>query len=56
MLNPQFIDPQTKMPVYFDAGQSPLADVHGGDALKQIHALWQYFRLGEKIPPPAAAP
>jgi cytochrome c553 len=52
MLNPQFIDPQTKMPVYFDAGQSPLADVHGGDALKQINALWQYLRLGEKIPPP----
>jgi cytochrome c1 len=56
MLNPQFVDPQTKMPVYFDAGQSPLADVHGGDALKQIHALWQYFRLGEKMPPPAVAP
>ncbi len=54
ILNPQRIDPQTKMPVYFDEeGKSPLAEVLGGDAAKQIDALWHYLRLGEKMPPPA---
>lgn len=53
LLNPTFIDPQTKMPVYFsDYPQSPLTDVHGGDALKQISALWEYMKLGSKMPPP----
>ncbi len=54
LLNPQRIDPQTKMPVYFDEeGKSPLPEVLGGDAAKQIDALWHYLRLGEKMPPPA---
>jgi hypothetical protein len=52
LLNPTFIDPQTKMPVYFDQGMSPLSDVHEGDAVKQIHALWEYVKMGSKIPPP----
>ena len=51
--NPILIDPMTKMPVYFDEeGKSPLADIFGGDGLKQIDAIWQYIRLGEKMQPP----
>jgi mono/diheme cytochrome c family protein len=52
--NPLRIDPATKMPVYFDAeGKSPLADYYNGDAEKQIEAIWQYVRLGDKMPSPA---
>ena len=51
--NPPLIDPQTKMPVYFDEeGKSPYTEVYGGDGEKQIAAIWQYIRLGEKMPAP----
>ncbi|MDB6125593.1 MAG: hypothetical protein JWQ71_4586 [Pedosphaera sp.] len=51
--NPQLIDPATKMPVYFDEeGKSPLRDFYEGDATKQIEVIWQYLRLGDKMPPP----
>ncbi len=51
--NPLAIDPSTKMPVYFDEeGRSPLADVYDGDGQKQREAIWQYIRMGEKMPPP----
>ena len=54
--NPQRIEPQTKMPVYFDSeGKSPLTDYYNGDADQQIEAIWQYIRLGDKMPPPAEA-
>lgn len=47
--NPLSVDPTTKMPVFFDAsGHSPL-NVLDGDTLKQIDALWQYFRLGSRM-------
>lgn len=49
---PTSIDPQTKMPMYFDEGKSPLADVLDGDGEKQISAVWEYLRLGDKMPPP----
>jgi mono/diheme cytochrome c family protein len=50
---PLRIDPVTKMPVYFDTeGRSPLTDYYDGDADKQIEAIWQYLRLGEKMEPP----
>jgi mono/diheme cytochrome c family protein len=52
MRNPLSIDPQTKMPVYFDEGKSPLTELLDGDAEKQITAVWHYLRLGEKIRPP----
>ncbi len=51
--NPQNIDPQTKMPVYFDEGKSPLTDILEGDGEKQIEAIWQYLRLGTRMPPPS---
>ena len=51
--NPQAVDPATKMPVYFDEeGKSPLTDVYGGDSAQQINAIWEYLRLGDKMPPP----
>src|SRR5262249_48718241 len=51
--SPLSIDPQTKMPSYFEEGKSPLTEILEGDAEKQINALWQYLRLGEKMPAPA---
>jgi mono/diheme cytochrome c family protein len=50
--SPQQTDPQTKMPVYFEKGKSALTEFYDGDAGQQIHALWQYLRLGERMPPP----
>ncbi|MBM3877133.1 MAG: c-type cytochrome [Verrucomicrobia bacterium] len=53
ILNPLRIVPTTKMPVYFDDdGRSPLMDVLGGDARKQLDALWHFMRLGDKVTPP----
>ena len=49
---PTSIDPQTKMPVYFDEGKSPLTDVLGGDGERQISAVWEYLKLGDKMPAP----
>jgi hypothetical protein len=49
---PTSVDPQTKMPVYFDEGKSPLTEVLGGDADKQIAAIWEYLQLREKMQPP----
>jgi mono/diheme cytochrome c family protein len=43
--NPLAVDPQTKMPVYFDEdGRSPVETILGGDGDKQIEALWHYLR------------
>ncbi|MEO6184075.1 MAG: cytochrome c [Verrucomicrobiota bacterium] len=51
--NPPLIDSMTKMPVYFDdEGKSPLADILDGSAEKQIEAIWEYLRLGDKMPAP----
>lgn len=53
--NPLAVEPSTKMPVYFDEeGRSPLADIFDGDGDKQILAIWEYLRLGKKMPPPPA--
>ncbi|MCW5559212.1 MAG: c-type cytochrome, partial [Verrucomicrobiae bacterium] len=50
---PTSIDPESKMPVYFDEnGQSPLPEVLEGDGPKTISAVWEYLRLGEKAPRP----
>lgn len=51
--NPVSIDPNSKMPAYFDEdGKSALADVLEGDGPKTIRALWEYVRLGSKMPKP----
>jgi mono/diheme cytochrome c family protein len=51
--SPISIDSNTKMPVYFDDdGKSALSDVLGGDGPKTIQAIWEYIRLGDKMPRP----
>jgi mono/diheme cytochrome c family protein len=50
--NPLSVDLQTKMPVYFEEGRSPLNEILDGDAEKQITAIWHYLLLGPKMPPP----
>ena len=52
MSSPLRVDPQTKMPAYFNQGQSALFDILDGDAEKQIEALHHYIRLGSEIVPP----
>ncbi len=53
MRYPQLIDSSTKMPLYWDDdGKSPLTDIYDGDGARQIDAIWEYLRLGDKIPPP----
>lgn len=53
MRNPLGVDPQTKMPGYFEDGRSALTDYYEGDAEKQIHALYEYIRQAEKMAAPA---
>jgi hypothetical protein len=53
MRNPLAIDPQTKMPAYFEDGKSALTDYYEGDGEKQINALYQHIRLGGKMPAPS---
>jgi mono/diheme cytochrome c family protein len=51
--NPLSVDPNTKMPAYFDEeGNSPYTDILEGDAFKQIDAMWHYLKQGEKMAPP----
>jgi mono/diheme cytochrome c family protein len=53
VMNPLAMDPTTKMPVYFDnEGHSQLTDIYDGDGQKQIEAMWQYIRMGSKMPAP----
>ena len=50
MLDPLRVDPQTRMPDYFDEdARSVLVDVLDGDAKKQIDAIRQYLLQGEKM-------
>jgi cytochrome c peroxidase len=51
--SPPSIDSNSKMPAYFDEeGRSALADVLEGDGPKTIRAVWEYLRLGDKMPKP----
>jgi mono/diheme cytochrome c family protein len=50
---PTSLQPDSKMPVYFDEdGRSPLPDIQGGDGPKTIQAVWEYLRLGKGMPKP----
>ena len=51
MRNPLRIDPQTKMPAYFNQGQSALFDVLDGDAEQQIESLYHYILQGNAMNP-----
>jgi mono/diheme cytochrome c family protein len=53
MRAPLAVDPQTKMPGYFEDGKSALTDYYEGDAEKQINALYEYIRQAEKMAAPA---
>lgn len=53
MHNPIAIDPQTKMPAFFEDNRSGLTDIYDGSGEKQIGALWEYIRLRDKMPLPA---
>ena len=54
MRNPLAVDPQSKMPAFFDdEGRSALTDYYEGNAEKQINALYHYLRLRESMPKPA---
>jgi cytochrome c2/peptidoglycan hydrolase CwlO-like protein len=41
--DPQALQPGTMMPTFFSEGQSPVQDVYGGDAAKQIKAMRDYL-------------
>jgi len=50
MLDPLRVDPQSRMPDYFDEdARSVLVDVLEGDAKKQIEAIQQYLMQGDKM-------
>jgi mono/diheme cytochrome c family protein len=52
VLNPQRIDPNTKMPRFSDdEGKTGLAAMDN-DATKQFEAIWQYMLEREQIKPP----
>jgi cytochrome c peroxidase len=54
--NPHAIQPDTKMPRYFDGeGKSPLPD-YDGDGDRTIDAMWQYLRQGRAMQPPGPQP
>lgn len=50
--DPQLTRPGTRMPSFFVGGQSGFTDLLGGDAHKQVDAIWAYFSLGEFMPLP----
>ncbi|MBX3179914.1 MAG: c-type cytochrome [Candidatus Hydrogenedentes bacterium] len=48
MLEPASLRPQTRMPDFFDGNKSLNSKLFGGDARKQIEALWIYLREVEE--------
>lgn len=52
MLDPQRIEPGTRMPTVFLGGKSPYPEILGGDPQKQRDALWQYFAYARSLPAP----
>jgi len=52
LLNPPAFNQGTRMPAFWPDGQSALPTVLGGDARKQIAAIWNYLSLGESMPTP----
>jgi cytochrome c len=52
MLNPQQFRPGTRMPQAFLEGKSTKTDILGGDASRQIDALWHYLADGRRAKQP----
>ena len=44
MLDPESFRPRTLMPSFFEDGKSTISEVLGGDADKQIEAIWIYLK------------
>ena len=50
--SPIRVEPETKMPTYFNGEASVLPTILEGKAEPQIKALWNYIRQGRQIEPP----
>ncbi|MHC4947433.1 MAG: hypothetical protein ACYTG1_04125 [Planctomycetota bacterium] len=50
--DPARLRPGTRMPSFFVAGRSGFTDLLGGDAERQIEAMWCYLSQGEFLPLP----
>ena len=50
--SPIRVEPETKMPTYFNGDASVLPTILGGKAEPQIQALWNYILQGRRIEPP----
>lgn len=50
--DPKLTRPGTRMPSFFLNGLSGFTDLLGGDADKQVDAIWAYLSLGEFMPLP----
>ena len=53
MLEPARFRPNTIMPQFFAGGVSVLGDLEGGDAKKQLNALWHYLSEGRNTRQPS---
>ncbi|MDA1259096.1 MAG: c-type cytochrome [Planctomycetota bacterium] len=52
MENPLAMRKGTRMPVFFAGGRSIAGEILGGDARRQIDALWAWLSLGSSLPLP----
>ncbi len=52
MLNPQGYRPGTRMPAAWPQGQVLLPKLLDGQALTQIHSIWEFLRAGDKATMP----
>ncbi|MCS6976511.1 MAG: c-type cytochrome [Gemmatales bacterium] len=52
MVQPQRMQPGTRMPTVFNEGRSLVDEVLSGDANRQADAIWHYLALGPTLPLP----
>ncbi|WP_145418658.1 c-type cytochrome [Planctomycetes bacterium K23_9] len=52
LLDPAHLKPGTRMPSFFPDGKGQLKTVYGGDASRQISALWHYLKQSANQPLP----
>ena len=50
--SPLRVEPETKMPSFFNGENSVLPTILDGKTDQQINALWNYLLQGESIEPP----
>lgn len=56
MHNPQLLTPGTRMPAFFNAGNSAAPQFLGGEERTQVAALWKYFSREDKLGLPILTP